>query len=136
MDRSTELTWDKLANGANWQRNELTGKGCKMATVSCFKRKKCMEQSLLCSRLMICQFLNLKHYHRTKDYTDRATPISSFYNQSAIEQVARQVRCRDRRKMHTESVQAIQFENNPILRHCLLCSGVPRWPSYYKQTPD
>nr|XP_022342329.1 3-methyl-2-oxobutanoate dehydrogenase [lipoamide] kinase, mitochondrial-like [Crassostrea virginica] len=61
-----------------------------MATVSCFKRKKCMEQSLLCSRLMICQFLNLKHYHRTKDYTDRATPISSFYNQSAIEQVARQ----------------------------------------------
>ena len=89
-----------------------------------------MEQSLLCSRLMICQFLNLKRYHRTKDYTDRATPISSFYNQSAIEQVARQVRCRDRRRMHTcihiESVQAILYENNPILRHCLLCSGVPR----------
>lgn len=60
-----------------------------MATVSCFKRKKCIEKSFLCSRL-ICQFLNFKQYHRTNDYTERTSSISSFYNQSAIEQVARQ----------------------------------------------
>lgn len=64
-----------------------------MATVSCFKRKKYIEKSFLCSRL-ICQFLNVKQYHRTNDYTERTSSISSFYNQSAIEQVARQVTLR------------------------------------------
>lgn len=60
-----------------------------MASISCLRKRQPIERSLLYSRFL-SSFFNFKQFYRTKDYSERlaSASVASFYNQSAIEQVA------------------------------------------------